>query len=968
MSEPLTVEETGRQDEIPWYAIDEWSLRRKLALALAIPMLLAATFGGLRVIQATQDAQNFSRLESRVAVVTPAVRMVDSAAAVAIAGRGSDTAAAERARTAFDANVTDLRSEMRTANLTDDQVTALDRALASAQPLRDSTADTPVETVSGQLTDAVGHVTVVLRDLAADTSDPRLTTVRDVLAGQVALTEQRLLTTSAAAGTKVDPLALGNAIGEEATAIAALSSSLGDTDTFVDTLASGNELRLSSAQAVAEGTAGLPRAADAGSVYTTLANQINDQVVETMRGRASDSRGTAIRDSIATIGLLAAAVALALAVARMLLEPIKRVRLGALDVANERLPSALERIRAGEEPPPVEPLPVHTGEEVGQLARAVDVLHAEAIQLATEQARLRGQVSAMFETLSRRSTSLINQQLGLIENLERDEDDPRRLESLFRLDHLAARIRRNGESLLVLAGAAPRSVAGQDLPLGDVLRAAVSEVQDYQRVRLASSDLVIQAGAAPNLVHLFAELIDNALSYSPPDSTVVVDIARGIDGGTLVEIVDDGLGMAIDAMEAANDALIDGGEVTTDTARRMGLYVVGQLAIRHQVTVRIRPNPESTGTIVSVFLPASLLSSGRDRDVPSQVSAPLAAVATAPAAAGVLGRGMRVTTLSAVPDLPDAARSGEGGLTAARSTASPTALPQVGDTGPLPALTAGAESSSEGNAAAAAPAAAPREASVSGLGGSGLPRRRPGATGAGASGGFGAPPATSPATTAATPPVQASSPPPAPAALPPRPAWATPAPAAADDTERAQDVPAPAHDVPAPVHEAAAPATDSPEPTAEAPTPATQAPAAYAAPTFPTASRDFLSIRDLEPTPVSGTPIFSEVSSSWLSESESGDLPWASSEIDEGWRAAERATSTEPAEVAPSGLPVRRPGSTLVPGQVGTSGPGTIARDPEAIRRHLNRHRAGVQRGRREGPTQNDSRFGGSTLLDEEKN
>ena len=954
MSEPVAVEETGRQDDIPWYAIDEWSLRRKLALALAIPMLLAATFGGLRVIQATQDAQNFARLESRVSVVTPAVRLVDSAAAVAIAGRGSDTAATERARTAFDANVSDLRSEMRAANLTGDQVTSLDRALASVQPLRDSTADTPVETMSGQLSDAVGHVTVVLRDLAADTSDPRLSTVRDVLAGQVALTEQRLLTTSAAAGTRVDPLALGNAIGEEATAIAALSSSLGATDTFVDALASGNELRLSAAPAVAEGTAGLPRAADAGSVYTTLANQINDQVVGTMRDRVSDARGTAIRDSIATLGLLAAAVALALAVARMLLDPIKRVRLGALDIANERLPSALERIRAGEEPPPVEPLAVHTGEEVGQLARAVDVLHTEAIQLATEQARLRAQVSAMFETLSRRSTSLINQQLGLIENLERDEDDPRRLESLFRLDHLAARIRRNGESLLVLAGAAPRSVAGQDLPLGDVLRAAVSEVQDYQRVRLSSSDLVIQAGAAPNLVHLFAELIDNALSYSPPDSTVVVDIARGIDGGTLVEIVDDGLGMAIDAMEAANDALIDGGEVTTDTARRMGLYVVGQLAIRHQVTVRIRPNPESTGTIVSVFLPASLLSSGRDRDVPGQAPTPLAAVATAPFAGGALRRGMRVTTLAAVPDLPETTRAGEGGLTAGRSTASPTALPQVGDTGPLPTLTA---------------AGPDTDTSPAG----GLPRRRPGATGAGSREAFGAAspaspagPVTTPAAAPEAPTVRTSSPLPTRTDLPPRPAWATPAPATTDGPALPTAAPAPTRpDAPAP--QAGTPAAQAGTPAAEveAPTLRTDAPAAYAAPTFPTASRDFLSIRDLEPTPVSGTPIFSEVSSSWLSEGDSSDLPWASSEIDEGWRAAERATSVEPAEVAPSGLPVRRPGSTLVPGQAGGSSGGTIARDPEAIRRHLNRHRAGVQRGRREG-TQNDSRFGGSTLLDEE--
>lgn len=941
MSEPTSPDDAPRRDaDIPWYAIDEWSLRRKLALALAIPMLLAATFGGLRVVNATTDARNFSALEARVAVLEPAVRMVDSAAGVAIASRGSDTAALERARTTFDTNVAGLRRAMRSADLSGSQAASLESALAAAQPLRTSPADAPVDTVTAQLADAVRHVTLVLNDFAGATSDTRLTTVRDVLAGQVALTEQRLLTTSAATAAKVDPLALGNALGEEATAIAALSSSRGATETFVDALASGNELRLSAASAVAEGTAGLPRAADAGGVYTTLANQINDRVVATMAAKASDARGLAIRDGIATLGLLVAAVLLALAVARMLLDPIRQVRLGALDVANERLPSALDRIRAGQEPPPVEPLPVHTGEEVGQLARAVDVLHAQAIELATEQARLRNQVSAMFETLSRRSTSLINQQLGLIENLERDEDDPRRLESLFRLDHLAARIRRNGESLLVLAGASPRGASGQDLPLGDVLRAAVSEVQDYQRVEVASSDLVISGGAAANLVHLFAELIDNALSYSPPDSRVVVAVARGMDGGTLVEIVDDGLGMAPAAMEAANDALVDGGEVTTETARRMGLYVVGQLAIRHRVTVRIRPNPESTGTVVSVFLPASLLASGRERDLSGGAGAgPAAAMAESGAVVrSSADQGLRVSTLGSVADLAST-RQVEGGLTAARATTSPTALPAVGDTGPIPVVRRdvaepgrdGAEPRRDGaeprgdGAAAVVDGAAAGAPSASGSGG--LPRRRPGAS------------------------------------LPPRPAWAgAPTP---------PSVPTPK--VPDPtVATVTAPAADPETSAADEVTGAEWSATTRSAPVFPTASRDVRSIRDLGPAPVAGTPIFRQMTSSWLAEDGSQDLPWASTEIDAGWQAAERATAAEPAGVSSGGLPVRRPGSTLVPGQAGSGSGGSIARDPEAIRRHLNRHRAGVQRGRREsttidGETRPTGASAGTTLLDEEK-
>lgn len=891
MTEPATVEET-RPTDIPWYAIDEWSLRRKLALALAIPVLLAATFGGLRVLSATNQAQSFSRLESRVAVLQPAVRLVDSASAVAVAGRSGDDGAIARTRTTFDASATELRKVMRTSELTDEQIGSLDQALASAQALRSSSADSPAETVANQFSDATGFITVVLTELTAETSDTRLTTIRDVLAGQVALTKQRLLTTGPNPGTKSDPVALGNAIGEEATAISALEGSLGANDTFVSALSAGNELRLTAAPSVATGTAALPRAQDAVSVYTTLAKTVTNDVVGSMRDRASEERKAAIRDALATIGLLVAAIALALAVARMLLDPIRRVRLGALDVAQNRLPTALQQIREGKEPAPVEALPVHTSEEVGQLARAVDVLHGEAIHLATEQARLREQVSAMFETLSRRSTSLINQQLGLIENLERDEDDPRRLESLFRLDHLAARIRRNGESLLVLAGAAPRSGAGQDLPLGDVVRAAVSEVQDYQRVRLAVSDLTIRASAAPNLIHLFAELIDNALSYSPPDSTVMVASVRGVDGGTLVEVSDDGLGMTPEAVASANESLVTGGEVTTETARRMGLYVVGQLAIRHEVTVRIRPNPESTGTIVSVFLPAALLSSGRGEPA-----------GAAPGVAGAAGAGTaeasdtayatsgqaddasrpRLGNLTAVPSLA-ATLEEQGGLASAGSTASPTTLPNM--------------------------SIVRTDASEGGPTGSGLPRRRPGAQ-------------------------------------PPRPVWAN---SAAANT---------------PVGDEA--------PTEQAPEAPVQETRIEAPADEPAALREHASqsIRDLAPAPVAETPIFRQLQTSWLSDNTETNLPWATEEVDQGWRAAERAASAESAGRSASGLPVRRPGSTLVPGQAGPGAPAaTTARDPEAIRAHLNRHLAGVRRGRATTDT-NASRSGspaaGSTLLDEEK-
>ncbi|KGN35028.1 hypothetical protein N802_01455 [Knoellia sinensis KCTC 19936] len=955
MTEPVKVEDARSTPEVPWYAIEEWSLRRKLALALAIPVLLAATFGGLRVVRATGDAIEFSNLESRVSVVQPAVRLIDSASAVAVASRSTDEEAVERARQGFDSATTELRSAMRESELTDEQITSLDQALAAGQPLRDSPPTAPAATVSDQFAEAARHITVVLNDLTSETSDARLTTIRDIIAGQVALTEQRVLTIGATPESPVDPITLGNAIGEEATAIAALESSLGADDTFVSTLAGGNELRLSSAPAVAAGTSALPRAQDAVSVYTTLANRINDQVVGTMAGKASDSRGTAIRDALLTLALLAAAVVLALAVARMLLEPIKQVRLGALEVAEERLPTALRQIREGQEPTPAQPLPVHTREEVGQLARAVDVLHAEALTLATEQARLRAQVSAMFETLSRRSTSLINQQLGLIERLESDEQDPRRLESLFRLDHLAARIRRNGESLLVLAGAAPRGVAGQDLALGDVLRAAISQVQDYQRVQLTVNDLIIQASAAPNLVHLFAELIDNALAYSPPDSTVTVSSVRGVDGGTLIEIVDSGLGMEQDAMDDANLSLATGGEVTPETARRMGLYVVGQLALRHEITVRIRANQESSGTVVSVFLPATLLATGRptgpvgpsrDRSV-APADAPVASLeegATSPTPQVGPGR-PRVTTLTAVPNLPSDDDESTRSLTALKSNATPTALPSVSS---LPVRRVpDTRPPAEGDAAT------PGDARPTPTG---LPRRQPGVSVAGS-------PLAGPArpSWANSPSAEPSTGPIARTPIPPRPkldADGQPTPPAAPTTAPESAAP-----------ESTTPATTIPEATATQ-TPSWQPDAVEADPvTSAQVSEDFDFVASLQPAPVSDSPIFRKMQSSWLSENEEGgDLPWSSDDIDRGWEAAERAQTGTSAGTSSAGLPMRRPGSTLVPGQAGSGSSGTVVRDPEAIRARLNRHRAGVQRGRRSTTDTTESRAtpSGSVLLDEE--
>ncbi len=265
-------------------------------------------------------------------------------------------------------------------------------------------------------------------------------------------------------------------------------------------------------------------------------------------------------------------------------------------------------MRAGDQREPA-PLPVYTTEEIGQVAHAVDELHAQALLLAGDEARLRLLVNDMFETMARRNRSLIDQQLSLIDELERNEDDPDRLDSLFRLDHLAARMRRNGANLLALAGTQGSGDRGRPVPLSTVVEAAVSEVEDYRRMQIATvPDVIVTAAVIGDTVHLLAELMENALRYSPPTAPVRVSAVRADDAGVLIRVSDTGLGMTDADLRMANMRLRSGGAVSPEHTRHMGLFVVGLLATRHRIRVRLRPTAErGSGTTAEVYLPPGLL-------------------------------------------------------------------------------------------------------------------------------------------------------------------------------------------------------------------------------------------------------------------------------------------------------------------------------------------------------------------------
>lgn len=340
---------------------------------------------------------------------------------------------------------------------------------------------------------------------------------------------------------------------------------------------------------------------------------IRDDLAAAADVSASASRAAVMRSSVSVLALLAALV-LAVILVRRTLDPIRRVREGALHVAHAYLPDAVARIRDGGQPAVIRPIDVPGGREVTQLARAIDDLHRQAVALASGEARTRTQVSEMLVTLSRRNTALIEQQLTVLEALEADEEDPGTLESLFRLDHLAARMRRTADSLLVLADAPSRPTGHTDVTVAEVLQAATAAVGDYARVRVWS-DLRNRVcdEAAGDVVHLLTELVDNALAASDQDATVRLDATPRPDGSILVDVTDSGPGLDEVELCTLNATLRSGGEMTPDTAQRMGLFVVSRLAARHGITASLRRNDDQ-GLTASVFLPASILRDVAGRD------------------------------------------------------------------------------------------------------------------------------------------------------------------------------------------------------------------------------------------------------------------------------------------------------------------------------------------------------------------
>ncbi|MCD2190625.1 sensor histidine kinase [Actinomycetospora soli] len=625
-------------------ALRNWSLPVKLAAVLLVPTLFVITLGVLRIVEQTEKARSYDGVQQAVALESNNARLLGAldaerrAAAVLLStNRAGGFAPVQEAADATNDQLARLRSAYGSADSVDDQTRSAYRDAFSAVEGLDRVRDDvrggavdPAGAIS-RYTDATSAVLTFDESLTREAADPSIAGLSTGLYALSVVREQdayvQAVVAAAIAGGRIDAPSIDqarNATLRRSIAVDEFRSAVGtDNAGLADALVGPDvDQRDRLAQVVlGRGSAGLPlqvSAQDWDAASTAVQQKVtgvSDQLRERLQTNATalqdGARNAAGVASVVLLLALMAGAAVVFFVTRSLLRPLRLLRRTALDVAERRLPDAVRSLREGEAPDTdVSRTPIETREEIGQVARAFDQVHEQAVRLAAEQAGLRSAYNSIFVNLSRRSQALVERQLRLIEQLENKEEDPEALGDLFQLDHLATRMRRNSENLLVLSGTDLARRGGRPVPLVDVLRAAASEVEQYQRVELSPPPSVQLLGrTAADVVHLVAELLENATAFSAPETRVDVAARPEPDGAVVLEIADSGVGMTAEDLADANQRLGSPPTVDVSASRRMGLFVVGRLAIRHGIGVTLRTRDEG-GVVAAVRIPASAVLSG----------------------------------------------------------------------------------------------------------------------------------------------------------------------------------------------------------------------------------------------------------------------------------------------------------------------------------------------------------------------
>ncbi|MEV7231278.1 nitrate- and nitrite sensing domain-containing protein [Polymorphospora sp. NPDC051019] len=349
---------------------------------------------------------------------------------------------------------------------------------------------------------------------------------------------------------------------------------------------------------------------DRHDLLREIETTVLDDAVQQADSRSAAQVRRTVMVAAGVLAVLLVALLTSVVIGRSIARSLRMLRAQALQVAQLDLPETLRQLRevnAGIPEIEVPPATVRSMDEIGDVAEAFVAVHRSAVTVAVDQATMRRTFNAMFVNLARRSQVLVERQLELLDELEREESDPDQLENLFKLDHLAARMRRNDESLLVLAGTESTRRWNRPVALSAVVLAAVAEIEQYPRVRHdVADDLHVVGHAVADLVHLLSELLENATAFSPPDTLVRVTGTGYGPETALIEIVDEGLGMSPTGVADANKLLAAPPAADLAASERMGLFVVSHLAARQGVRVQLRA--AERGVVATIWLPGSVLS------------------------------------------------------------------------------------------------------------------------------------------------------------------------------------------------------------------------------------------------------------------------------------------------------------------------------------------------------------------------
>ncbi|MFI6319612.1 nitrate- and nitrite sensing domain-containing protein [Nonomuraea sp. NPDC050556] len=639
-------------DESRW-RLRNWRVRARLVALILVPTAAAVLLGGVQVFTSTSAAADYgrtnqlARLSSEVGALTHELSGERARTSSYIARGRPESAlpAVQKQMEAVDGAVARVRQSAKVLGddvegRTADEIEAMINRLDDLDDLREQALKSDLLPAA-----SVELYTTIIRDLLSihdelskGTDDDALfrqSRVLDALArAKESVSRQQALLTVALVAGGFDQEQLKRFLGEvsneqnqrkafadEATAderklfdetvnVRAADQALFLREMVLDRVSSGAPLR------------GLDRTRndDAGEWFTASGVIVDAMrkveqrqsvgIVTRSEELSSAERQRAYVIAAAVLALLVAVLLITTGVARSLVRPLRRLRSEALEVAGRRLPDFVQKLREsrdGSVEAEVPPIGISSRDEVGEVARAFDEVHREAVRLAGDEAKLRSNVNAMFVNLSRRSQTLVERQLTLIERLERGERDDGKLGDLFKLDHLATRMRRNSENLLVLAGTEAARKWSEPVELMDIVRAALGEVENYDRVSIQMQSEVAVAGqAVSDVVHLLAELVENAVSFSRHDTKVVISSSRIDGGGVMVAVADQGIAMNHEELAQANWRLANPPVVDVSVSRRMGLFVVGRLALRHNIRVQLRKG-DVGGLTAMVLVPEQLL-------------------------------------------------------------------------------------------------------------------------------------------------------------------------------------------------------------------------------------------------------------------------------------------------------------------------------------------------------------------------